>query len=173
VNYGIVQRHGGELLIDSAAARGTTVTVRLPAMQNAFPSPTRTAMAVGERRILLVDDEIEVLEALGELLTGEGHVVWLANDGAEALSLLQHHPMPDLVLTDLGMPGMTGYELVRSIKARWPELPVGLITGWGEEPAVPDAIGAKGDFILSKPVNLNHLLDVVARVAPRPARERA
>ena len=173
VNYGIVQQHGGEMTIASAPGEGTTVTVRLPAMEDVAPLAPTTTTPIGERHILVVDDEPDVREALVELLDGEGHVTVPAGDGAEALAILESAPLPDLVITDLGMPGMTGCELVRVIKARWPKLPVGIVTGWGDEPMPTRGRGATADFFLTKPLDLDRLLDVLARVSPRSAHSRA
>jgi CheY-like chemotaxis protein len=84
-----------------------------------------------------------------------------ARSGPEALSVLEGGVRVDLVLTDHGMPGMTGLELTRAIKARWPQLRVGLVTGWGESLDVP-ANGVRPDFTLPKPVDLSTLRAAVA-----------
>ena len=79
-----------------------------------------------------------------------------ARSGPEALSVLERGVLVDLVVTDHGMPGMTGLELTRAIKTRWPRSRVGLITGWGESLDVP-VNGMHPDFTLAKPVDSSAL----------------
>lgn len=166
VAYGIVQRHGGELSLASTSGQGTTVTLRLPAAPDSALSASVPAPVAAETwRVLVVDDEAEVRRAVVDMLEAMGHTVIAARDGAEALAQLTAGAAPDVVLTDLGMPGMTGPDLARAIKARWPTLPVGLVTGWGQ-PAASDSKGA-ADFVMSKPLNFDRLLGVIARWAPR------
>ena len=90
---------------------------------------------------------------LVDLVAGQGHDVLQAAGGREALGLLERGAKIDLVLTDLGMPGMTGWELARAIRSRWPQLAVGLVTGWGNQVDVP---AADSDLIIgtvAKPVS--------------------
>lgn len=109
-------------------------------------------------RVLVVDDEAEVREAIAELLVEEGHEVSVAADADEALGHLRTGPTPDVVLTDLRMPGMNGWELAAAIKQRYPGVRVGLITGClSQVPATP-AERAAVDFVLEKPVDFPSLL---------------
>jgi CheY-like chemotaxis protein len=160
VNYGIVKQHGGQVTIVSAVGKGTTVIVRLPAADVAAMPPV-APVAVKSLRVLLVDDEADVRSALGDLLEDAGHVVAGAADGAEAIARLEAGPVPDVLLTDHGMPGMTGAELADIVHRRWPDLAVGLITGWGDEPH--SVSQARPDFILSKPVHVDRLMEAIGR----------
>ncbi|HXG01832.1 MAG TPA: response regulator [Candidatus Binatia bacterium] len=109
-------------------------------------------------RVLVVDDEAEVRQAIAELLMEEGHEVTVAADAAEALSRLRTGPAPDLVLTDLRMPGMSGWELATAVKASYPGVRVGLITGClAQLPPTPSQQAAV-DFVLEKPVDFQSLL---------------
>lgn len=90
-------------------------------------------MPVPPRRVLLIDDQPEVRAGLADLLRADGHGVLEAGDGPEALARLEAGEEVDVVLTDLGMPGMTGRDVARAIRARWPGLRVGLVTGWTDE----------------------------------------
>jgi signal transduction histidine kinase len=169
VAYGIARRHGGEVTIRSQPGQGTTIRVELPASpETARSAPAAPGPAAGPRRILLVDDEEEVRRALAEMLASAGHAVLAAADGGEALRMLESDPAIDLVVTDLVMPAMTGWELASAIKARRPGLAVGVVTGWGD---LPDS-QARGhpavDFVLSKPVMLEDLHAAVARLSHTP-----
>jgi signal transduction histidine kinase len=161
VTYGIVQRHNGKLDIDSAPERGTTVTITLPATGITTPvsavavSPDLTAPS--HLRVLIVDDEPEVRSALADMLGFAGHTAFQAAGGREALAWLDAGQTVDLVLTDLGMPGMMGSEVARAIRGRWPHLKIGLMTGWDEtEGLVADATSTV-DFTLAKPFELKAL----------------
>ncbi|HMH53005.1 MAG TPA: response regulator [Candidatus Acidoferrum sp.] len=165
VAYGLMRRHGGELSVESTEGDGTTITLRWPPLED----PTRRASTAlpadveasgSATQVLLVDDDDRVRTILGELLQTEGHCVLHARSGPEALSVLERGVHVDLVLTDHGMPGMTGLELTQAIKARWPQLRVGLVTGWGESLDVPS--GIRPDFMLPKPVDLATLRAAVA-----------
>src|SRR5262245_60910774 len=81
-------------------------------------------------KILVVDDEVSARTALAELLRGEGYAVEVAGDGFKALGKMDEFA-PDLVLTDLNMPGIDGVELLRKVKEADSELPVVLMTAFG------------------------------------------
>lgn len=169
VAHGIVQRHGGELSIGSAPGRGTVVTVRLPeagpdAVAQDAPRPPEAAAAL---RILLIDDEPRVRAALAEALAELGHAVVQTAGGREGLERLESGEGVDLVITDLGMPDMNGWDVVRLVRARWPDLPVGLVTGWaaGRELGPEDL--ARVAFVISKPYTLETLAAALAPVRPR------
>src|SRR5882672_3599950 len=119
VTYGIVQRHNGKLEIDSAPGRGTIVTITLPAMATAMSAPATAASpalsAPSHLRVLIVDDEPEVRSALADMLGIAGHTAFQAAGGREALAWLEAGQPVDLVLTDMGMPGMMGSEVAREI----------------------------------------------------------
>lgn len=171
VAYGTVQRHGGILTIDSAEGRGTTVTIRLPrAGATAAPDTTasRSARPAGTSlRILVIDDEPPVRETLADMLADQGHIVLQAAGGREALASLDAGESVDLLLTDVGMPDMTGWEVAQSVKSRWPGLPVGLVTGWGDQD-LSDAERSLVSFVVTKPFDHALLRQALATVRPRP-----
>jgi len=164
VAYGIIRRHGGELSIDSVENRGTTVTFRLIAADPAQPSDTTPPAALSEKlRILLIDDDPQVRAVIGELLTMNGHTVITAGGGLEGLARLDGDDVIDLVLTDLGMPGMTGWDVARAAKARRPDIRVGIITGWGEEERSRFEEQAVADFVLQKPITRAVLMAAITQ----------
>jgi len=121
---------------------------------------------VGRHRILVVDDESAVRDAIKMLLSFEGHDVETAGSGPDALALIQKEQF-DLILTDYAMPAMTGEELATAIKAARPKQPVGMITAYAGllQGSGNPLMGV--DFLLSKPFLLTDLRAAVARVVPR------
>lgn len=107
-------------------------------------------------RILVVDDNKNVREMMGDFLNLEGHQPVLAKDGEEALKLFSEQYF-DIVITDLGMPRISGWDLAHQIKQRKPEIPVVIITGWGAQINMEDLKEKKVDMILSKPFKLNQV----------------
>jgi GAF domain-containing protein/CheY-like chemotaxis protein/HAMP domain-containing protein len=171
VVYGIMVRHRGEIEVTSAAGKGTTITLRFRIAAQ-VPTDARAAASapVVPRRLLFIDDEAAVRTTLASLLRTAGHSVVEADSGAAGLAALAAQSV-DLVLTDLGMPEMTGREVARTVKAQHPRLPVVLLTGWGEH-AAGDAVGDAGvDRVLGKPVKLEELLRTIARLSGSPAQD--
>jgi DNA-binding NtrC family response regulator len=113
-------------------------------------------------RVLVVDDEVNARTALAELLRDEGYVVELAADGFKALGKLAEFA-PDLVLTDLKMPGMDGIQLLGRLHEDDAEVPVVVMTAFGEVETAVSAMRAGARDYLSKPINVGELSVVVAR----------
>jgi PAS domain S-box-containing protein len=133
VSHSIVQRHSGEMRVESELGRGTTFTIVLPVgTVEGTEAAAETEAAVGTRsgRILLVDNELPVMTILGEMLTEAGHRVLPVASGAEAVGVFVPGRF-DVVLTNLGMTGMTGWDIAERIRADDPQVPVIFITGWG------------------------------------------
>jgi len=118
------------------------------------------------RRILLVDDDAAVRQTLAALLRASGQEVIEADSGAAALNWLQTTPV-DIVLTDLGMPQVTGWEVARAAKAHRPDLPVVLLTGWGDQTEAETSEDAGVDRVLTKPVPRSMVLAVIAELTAR------
>lgn len=121
---------------------------------------------VPRRRILLVDDNAEVGQALGELLSSTGHDIRLAYDGPQAIEAAREFA-PDIVLCDIGLPGMSGYEVARELR----KLPGGdamtlaALSGYGEDRDRVAAARAGFDEHLTKPVDPNYLEAFIAAIA--------
>jgi len=169
VAFGIARRHGGDLVIQSEIGHGTTVRVILPLSSAAVPPPPRAAsrLPVHPLRILLVDDEDEGRQALAEMLISQGHTVVVASSGLDALRILGQDAGIDLVITDLVMPAMTGWELAEAVKASRPALSIGVVSGWGDVPQAAPGSQATVDFVLSKPLTLEVLADALGRLGDR------
>lgn len=128
-----------------------------------YPSPPAL-------KILLIEDDAGVREVLVQMLASLGHLVLATPGGREGLTRLEAGDSVDLVLTDLKMPGMTGWDVVKRVKARWPHLHVGIITGTPEllreerEPV---------DFVIQKPVRLEGLRQALTGVQATEGQERS
>jgi CheY-like chemotaxis protein len=112
------------------------------------------------RRLLLIDDDPTVRRTLVDLLRAVGHTVAEYSTGALGLEHLREQPV-DVVLTDLGMPEMSGWDVARAVKAIDARQPVVLLTGWGEQPASQADHPGLVDRILGKPVRLDELLATI------------
>ncbi|MGH9870205.1 MAG: sigma-54-dependent transcriptional regulator [Candidatus Polarisedimenticolia bacterium] len=119
-------------------------------------------MPEARARILIADDEPVARQMLGQILADEGHDVVLAPDGIEALHLVEQFP-PDLLLTDLRMPGLDGYGLLLKVRQAHPRLPVVIMTAQGTIRSAVDALRAGAFDYLTKPVPLEDLARVVRR----------
>jgi len=122
-------------------------------------------MPDSKKRILVVDDEPFVCDAVKMMLAFDGHDVVTANDAREALTVFEKNKF-DLVITDFAMPGMKGDELAAAIKARSPRQPVVMITAYAE---MLQSSGKKlpgVDFLVSKPFLLEHLREAISTVLP-------
>jgi signal transduction histidine kinase/ActR/RegA family two-component response regulator len=157
---GIISRHEGEITVQSTEGQGTTFTLRLPVAQVAVaevvPPPTAQIPLTGSLNLLVIDDEPLLAETLGDLLRLLGHEAAIVTSGEEGLTRLASTRF-DMVLTDLGMPGMSGWEVAQAVKTRWPQLPVILVTGWGDVLEHARLEGTGVDVVLSKPYTVTQI----------------
>jgi signal transduction histidine kinase/CheY-like chemotaxis protein len=171
VAYGIVTRHGGRIDLWSETGRGSTFTVWLPAAGQLPESPAaeRPAGLQPSARILLIDDDHEVRDTLTEMLNALGQSVTACADGASGLAHFQDEPF-DLVLTDLGMPGQSGWDVAKLVKRRRPDVPVLLITGWADQIGPAETAARDVDGVLAKPFTRDELASALtALLQPRTA----
>ena len=117
-------------------------------------------------RILVVDDEPSARSGLSRLLVQEGYIADTAEDGAKALALATERP-PDVIVTDLKMPGMDGIELCRRLREQDPDLPVIVVTAFGDVNSAVQAMRAGADDYLTKPVDFDALLLALERATQR------
>ncbi len=174
---GLVDLHGGTIAAGSGdVGGGTELVVTLPLLaQQEAPSPGRAlATVAGARRVLVIDDDVESAEALRELLALSGHTVDVACDGAEGLRRAAALS-PDVILCDVGLPGMSGYDVAAALRATPGAhgLLVAL-TGCGSDDCRRRAVAAGFDRQLVKPVSPEQLEQLLATASgagssPRPA----
>jgi CheY-like chemotaxis protein len=130
--YAIVRRHGGDIRVDSEPGRGATFTLTFPVASEPVGAEPESALPRARRpaRVLLVDDDPKVLGTLTEILRSVGHTVTAAASGGAALSAYGPGRF-DVVLTNLGMAGMNGWELAERVRRVDEDIAILLITGWG------------------------------------------
>jgi signal transduction histidine kinase len=152
--YGIVQQHGGFITVDSACEVGTIFKIYLPhveaADEPAAPGVHVLAAAGGSETVLVVEDEDDVRALVTEILSNHGYTVLAAADGEAALRVAGRHPGPiHLLLTDVVMPSVNGWELAQRLSAVRPRTRVLYMTGYTEISVVHD--GVSGAALLEKP----------------------
>jgi PAS domain S-box-containing protein len=173
--YGAMQRHRGELAIDSAVSHGTTVRLLFPRDADLEQAPRTTATPaarIAPLRILLVDDDPLVRQSLAEILQGDGHGVTVAEGGAAGVAAFRRARACaeafDVVITDLGMPEVDGRAVARHVKQEAGQTPVLMLTGWEQPLGATGALPPYIDALLSKPPTLAALRTALATVtAPR------
>lgn len=166
VAWGVMSRLGGSLSAHSRKGEGMTFTLTFPlaapARRSSAPIEQR---AVARRRILVVDDEIDNLDVLRELLEMEGQDTHTARSGPEALARLARGERFDVILCDVGMPEMSGWQVAREIQRIAPESRVWMITGWANEIAENDPRREFVRGVLPKPLDIEQLRDLIASAA--------
>lgn len=174
VCYGIIQRHEGIVTIDSEIGKGTTFRIVLPAAE-AKPQIETPAQAITRLTlvpkskapsILVVDDEEAIRELLTEILETEGYEVTVAKNGQEALKHFDTDRF-NAVFTDVGMPGMSGWELARAIRRCDENIPLAVITGWGDAISSDEQESARVDWVVSKPFSFDKISEIAAEISRR------
>jgi PAS domain S-box-containing protein len=161
--YGMVQRHRGEIEIESAPGQGTTVRLLFHALSKpgTQPAAAHAIELTQPLHILLIDDDPLVLEACRSVLEKDGHSIVTAEGGEAGIESFRQtcksaKPF-DLVITDLGMPHVDGRQVAAAVKAAEPHRPVILMTGWGHRLRAQDEIPEFVDRVLGKPPKLPEL----------------
>ncbi|MDA8308153.1 MAG: ATP-binding protein [Deltaproteobacteria bacterium] len=164
VSWSLISRYGGDIQVKSKPGKGTTFVIRLTRAEPAKGQLVHKAEeGVSSFRLMLVEDDPEILNLLRDMLRLKGHRVVALSDGEKALEMIDSSNF-DLVLTDLGMPLISGWEIAKRAKAKNPFVPVVMITGWGAQYEDTD-LAAKGvDLMLSKPLSWDKLLSSIEKL---------
>lgn len=164
-SYAIVKEHGGEIYVkETVLGKGTSIEIMLPYSKG---KENRLEDAVsgyeGSARVLWVDDE-KVIRNMGkDLLETLKHSADVAASGEEALSLLRNNQY-DLMITDVGMPNMSGWQLAERIKGNYPEMKVAVVTGWGADVSNEEKEKHGVGYVLGKPIDMDQLKHMVGEV---------
>jgi CheY-like chemotaxis protein len=174
--YGVMQRHEGNIEIDSELGKGTTFRLVFPVRKNIGKAKhaEQTGPPIRPLNILCIDDEPLLRDLLKEMLERDGHTVEVSDSGQTGLDAFRYarevgRPF-DVVITDLGMPYIDGRQVTKTIKHESPGTPVVMLTGWGafmkEDDSAPDEL----DALLSKPPRSKELRETLSRLMPcKPA----
>ena len=171
--YGITKRLNGQVSIESALGRGTTVALCLPAPKGNneifIDLDKRVPLESNRvRRVLIVDDDAWVLESISVSLRVAGHEITTAHSGSEAIQLLLDQAKQsngfDLVITDLGMPDMNGSELAQQVKSISKNMPVVLLTGLAAQLDTESNSMPWVDAVLGKPPKRRELLEILQKL---------
>ena len=161
--FGFAKQSGGAIEIDSAEGEGSTFCLYLPASRGAQTAESRMNGAHALGRVLIVEDDTLVAELAATMMGELGFDAIVAHSAREALERLTSGEKPKLIFSDIVMPGgISGIELARKVRARFPEMPILLTTGYSEQ------VGSTQDFpVLQKPYELESLADALGKVLRR------
>ncbi|CAN5284282.1 hypothetical protein BH18ACI2_BH18ACI2_29980 [soil metagenome] len=174
VSYGIIRRHEGTFAVESELGRGTNMRINLPIASGALISQPTVELSMvaaaptqsSQTRILLVEDEEPVRDLLRDILVAGGYEVAVAEASNNALTLLDKTRF-DAVFTDLGLPGMNGWELARAVRKQYPQMPLAVVTGWGEAVGSQEQSAAGIDWVVTKPFTVEQILEIAQQVSQR------
>jgi signal transduction histidine kinase/ActR/RegA family two-component response regulator len=183
VSFGIIRRHEGSVEVESEVGRGTKFKISLPkaeiadepvSTEKVAPKPSlessnpsiSSSFQGPQPRILVVDDEEPVRELLRDLLEAEGFRVYLAPGGREALSIFAVQEL-DGIFTDVGMPGMSGWELAHAVRQSNASIPIAVITGWGEAVGSDEQKQARVDWVVTKPFRAERISELAQDICKR------
>jgi PAS domain S-box-containing protein len=173
----VVQMHGGSVMAYSALGQGSEFVVRLPMGSPPEPQasspPAKTALRAGGPllRVLVVDDNVDTATSLATLVKVSGHDVRTAHDGPSVVEAAVDY-RPNVVLLDIGLPGLNGFEIGKQLRQR-PELQNAVlvaITGYGQESDLKRSFEVGFDHHLVKPVDFQKVLHILASVSALTAR---
>jgi CheY-like chemotaxis protein len=172
VAYGIITRHDGAVEVETALGSGTRFLLSFPLSDPGRRDDVEEAVIAPPDarpgRILVIDDEQPIAQLLEDVLRDEGHFVEVAVSGEEGLRLAAAGRY-DLVLTDLGMPDMSGWEVASRIRARLPGVPVVLVTGWGTTLTQNEIDRSGVAAVVHKPFEIREVVETTHRVLEQAA----
>jgi PAS domain S-box-containing protein len=172
--YGMIQRHDGEMKVESSKDQGTSISLYFNSdlsreSESEISTDLESRKNIRNLKIMCVDDDLRILEGLKDMFSIDSHEVITSESGLQALHELkimkEKEFLPDVIFTDLGMPGMDGYELASEIKHDYPDIPIILLSGWGHQINASD--NQLDDFfcVISKPPRIKKLREVLVRIS--------
>ena len=163
VAYSIILQHNGKMAVESEEGKGTTFIIKFPLSRVKEEGETQALeQPAGKVKILLIEDDEDLQGVLVDMLSGEGYEVKVACSGIEGISLLKLEKY-DVIITDLGISGMTGWDFAAEAKEINPRIPVILVTGWGDQILTQEAKDLGVEVVLSKPIKRENLERAIAR----------
>jgi two-component system cell cycle sensor histidine kinase/response regulator CckA len=160
VAYGILTRHCGKINVESEVGKGSTFTLELPVTRNTVIPITSSGNEPDTKSkdlsILVVDDEVNICELLDAYLSNGGHRVKTVDNGVDAIDITMREKF-DLVLCDMAMPHVSGYDVIKALNRLDKTPKIGMITGWDGKLITTDGKDLNIDFILKKPFDFNVL----------------
>ncbi len=180
--YASISEANGTIAVESSPGAGTTVSIELPIVDPApapdqsvarpeahrrppsrLGGPSASAPSGARASVIVVEDEAELLELTTDLLRSTGYRVHGALNAAEALEVLERNDDIGVLLSDVVMPGMSGSELARIVRRRWPSIEILFMSGYAATPATESIDPTR---LLTKPVSKQQLIDSVSRLLP-------
>ncbi|WP_309671179.1 PAS domain S-box protein [Gemmatimonas sp.] len=164
VAHGAVLAHGGTISVNTALGEGTSFRIELP-LADREPTPRvpeASTISTSGGTLLLVDDEPFLARALAKALQRRGYTVVTSHDGEDALRQLDQGTVrPDLILSDVSMPNMSGDRLAEELRVRYPAVPVVLMTGFSRDVSPDGPRGANVVEVVQKPMSIDTLVEII------------
>jgi two-component system CheB/CheR fusion protein len=174
----LVGLHGGTVAVESTLGHGSRFTIELPATgereSRLTHSPSPEVGVLNQMRILIVDDSADTVDMLRRLFEMDGASVTTAGSAADALGLAGEHNF-DVVLSDISMPGMDGFEFIRRFRelARQKDVPVLALTGFGRAEDVERAQSEGFCSLVTKPIDVNNLVQMLRQLRKQDGQSAA
>ncbi len=171
VAHSIILQHNGKITVESKEGKGTTFVIRVP-VSKVKEKEERTAkieLPVEKVNVLLIEDNEDLQGVLADMISAEGYEIKVANSGTEGISLLKVEKY-DVIISDLGISGMTGWDFASEAKEINPKIPVILVNEWGDQILTKEAKDLGVELILSKPIkreNLKRAIDKALKLRPK------
>lgn len=165
-SYGLIVGNGGNIKVRSQEGKGTTFILSLPvAERQQFRIDEEKTSNISSQKLnmLIVDDEEQIVDLLSTMLKGMNHSVTGVSNSEEALTLIKNEKF-DLIITDLGMPLVDGWQIAAAAKQKNPPIPVILLTGWGGDCNGKDLKSQGVNAILCKPFKFDRLISTIADI---------
>ncbi len=162
--FTIIKEHRGDICVKrTLPGHGTEIELTLPCCEPETVREVKRKEYSGVARVLLVDDEAMIREIMQELVANMGHQIDVASSGREALDFLATGRY-DLLITDIGMPYMSGWQLAEQIKGVYPDMKVAVVTGWGDSVDAAQKTHHGVGYVLGKPVGREQLKNLIGEV---------